>query len=93
MLQKNWFSSLPEYIRSRLTSPGYQTCANKNYVSWSYNTMSNLVTNKHDSRMVVNKGLTASNDESIGLNLRGGNDSTSLLDSIDSEQMIKNLMA
>ena len=42
--------------------------------------------------MVVNKGLIASNDESIGLNSRGGNDSSPLLDSIDSKQTIKNLM-
>ena len=55
--------------------------------------MVNLATNQHDSRIVVSKGLTASSDESIGLNLRGGNDSSPLSDSIDSKQMVKKLMS
>ena len=87
------FTTIPQHIRSRLSSPSYQTSTNSNYISWSYDTLVNLATNKHDSRMVVNKGLTASKDESSGLSLRGGNESSALLDSIDSKQMIKNLMA
>ena len=55
--------------------------------------MTNLATNQHDTRMVVNRGLTASKDESSGLNLRGGGDESALLDGVDSKQMIKNLMA
>ena len=43
--------------------------------------------------MVLNKGLTASKDESSGLNLRGGSNESPLLDSVDSKQMIKNLMS
>ena len=43
--------------------------------------------------MVVNRWLTASKDESSGLNLRGGGDESTLLDGVDSKQMIKNLMA
>lgn len=43
--------------------------------------------------MVVNKGLTAPNSESGGLSLRDGNKESALLDSIDSKQVIKNLMA
>ena len=53
----------------------------------------NLATNHHDTRMVVNKGLTASRNEYSGLSLRGGSDESPLLDSIDSKQMIKNSMA
>ena len=34
--------------------------------------MTNLATNQHDTRMVVNRGLTASKNESSGLNLRDG---------------------
>ena len=83
--KKYGFWSLPEHIRSWLTLPGYQTSANKYYVNWSCNTMVNLAANKHDSRMVASKGSTASNDDSSGLNLRGGDNSWPLLDSIDSK--------
>ena len=55
--------------------------------------MVNLTTNKHNSRIVVSRDLTACANESSGLNLRGGNDTSPLLDSLDSKQMIKNLMA
>ena len=54
--------------------------------------MVNLATNKHNSRIVVRRGLTACANESSGLKLRGGDDISHLLDSIDSKQMIKNLM-
>ena len=87
------FASLPQHVRSRLTSSGFQTSTNNRYTAWSYDLLTNLATNNHDTRMVVNKGLTASNDESGGLSLRGGNKESPLLDSIDSKQMIKNLMA
>ena len=50
--------------------------------------MVNLTTNKHNSRIVVSRGLTACANESSGLNLRGGDDASPLLDSIDSKQMI-----
>ena len=55
--------------------------------------MFNLATNKHASRIVVGRGLTACANESGGLNLRDGNDTSPLLDSTDSKQMIKNLIA
>ena len=87
------FSSIPQHIRSRLTSTGYQTSTNNLYIAWSYDIMTNLATNNHDTRMVVNKGLTASKEESGGLTLRGVNKESALLDSIDSKQVIKNLMA
>jgi hypothetical protein len=87
------FASIPQHIRARLTSAGYQTSTNDRYISWCYDSMTNLATNKHDTRMVVNKGLTASQDESGGLNLRGGNNESPLLDAVDSKQMIKNLMS
>ena len=87
------FASIPQHIRARLTTAGYQTSTNDRYISWSYDSMTNLATNKHDTRMVVNRGLTASQDESSGLNLRGGGNESPLLDAVDSKQMIKNLMS
>ena len=92
-INKYGFSPLPQHVRSRLTSPSCQTSTNKNYIRRSYDNMVNLATNKHDSRMILNNGLTASQEESSGLNLRGGNDTSPLLDAIDSKQMIKNFMA
>ena len=87
------FASLPQHVRSRLTSTSFQTSTNNRYIAWSYDLMVNLSTNNHDTRMVVNKGLTASNDESGGLSLRGGNKESPLLDSIYSKQVIKNLIS
>ena len=53
--------------------------------------MTNLSVNHQDSRIVLNRGLTVSEDkQNNGLALRGSND-TSLLGSIDSKQMVKNL--
>ena len=55
--------------------------------------MTNIDTNKHDTQMMVNKGLTASQDESIGLNLRIGINESPLLDAVDSKQMIRNFIS
>ena len=53
--------------------------------------MTNLSVNHQDSRIVLNRGLTVGEDnKNNGLALRGSNDS-SLLGSIDSKQMVKNL--
>jgi hypothetical protein len=87
------FASVAKQICSRLTAVGYQTSTNHHYISWCYDNMTNLATNKNDTRMVVNRGLMESYTESSGLNIRGGNDDSPLLDSIDSKQMIKNLMS
>ena len=54
--------------------------------------MTNLATNKHDTQMVVNKGLTASQYESSGLNVRGGTKKSPLLYAVDSKQTIRNLI-
>ena len=55
--------------------------------------MIHLATNKHKSRIIVSRGLTACANESSGLYLRGWDDASPLLDSIDSKQMIKSSMA
>ena len=87
------FASIPQHIWSRLTTAGYQTSTNDRYICWSYDSMNNLTKNKHNSRMMVNKGLTASQYESSGLSLGGGSTKSPLLDADDSKQMIKNLMS
>ena len=55
--------------------------------------MTNIDTNKHDTQMVVNKGLTASQDESSGINLMGRSNESHLLDAVDSKKTINNLMS
>ena len=55
--------------------------------------MTNLATNKHDTQTVFNKGLTASRDDSGRLLFCGGGNDSAILDSVDSKQIIKNLMA
>ena len=55
-------------MRSRLTAASYQTKRNDRHVSWCYDMATKLATNHHDTRMVVNKGLTASLNEHSGLN-------------------------
>ena len=55
--------------------------------------VSNEVINQNGTRMVVNKGLTASRDKADVLKLRGVNDKSSLLDSVDCTQVIEELMS
>ena len=74
-IRKYGFSTLPQHIQCQLTSPSFQTSTNSNLISWSYDTMVNLATNQDDSTIVMSKDLTASTDESYGLNLRDGEDS------------------
>ena len=62
------------------------------YVSYSYYTLSSLTVSYQDHRLIMNGGLTASINKSSGLGARGKNDST-LLDSIDSKKMARNLSA
>ena len=76
-----------------MTTPFNQSSTNERYISWCYDMLTNLATNKHDTRMVFNKGLTESKDESSGLNLRRGSNESPLLDIVYSKQMIKNLMS
>ena len=87
------FASIGDHVRSRLTASGYQTSTKDSYIAWCYDMISNEITNQNDTRMVVNKGLTASQDKKGNLQLRGGNQSSPLLDSVDSKQVIKELMS
>ena len=83
---------LSHYIRSRLTSCSFTTGTDPRYISFSYDTMTNLAVNHEDSRIVLHRGLTVDKDSDIGLGVRGKkNGDSSLLESIDSKQMVKNL--
>ena len=52
--------------------------------------MVNLESNREDTRCIINNGLIVANDKIGGLELRGKGDS-SLLESIDSQAMVRNL--
>ena len=54
--------------------------------------VSNEVINQNDTRVVVNKGLTASRDKAGFLKLRGDNDTSPFSESVGSKQVIKESM-
>ena len=86
------FQSLPQHIRSRLSSSASSTSTDPRYISFSYDTMTNLAVNHNDARIVLHRGLTVDEDSDIGIGVRGKKNGDSvLLESIDSKQMVKNL--
>ena len=84
------FLSIQQHILSRLTASNSSAGSNPKYVVFSYNTLTNLYVNHQDTRILLNRSLTVSNDESGGLGLRSKNDSI-LLEPINSKQMVRNL--
>jgi len=86
------FASIPQHLRQRLKSSSAATSTDPRYIAFSYDTLTNLSANHSDTRIILNRGLTAESDDSGGLGLRGGNQDA-LLESIDSKQMVKNLCA
>ena len=86
------FQSIPLHTRSMLTSSGFATSTDPRFIAYSYDVLTNLSVNHSDTRIVLNRCLTASDDDSGGLGIRAKNDSA-LLESIDSRQMVCNLSA
>ena len=62
----------------------------KRYLSHCYDILTNLTANHEDTRLILNRGLTVSDDNNGGLALRGKHDSA-LLESVDNKQMVRNL--
>ena len=62
------------------------------YISWCYDIMTNAAVTHSDTRIALNRGLCYDDKELDGLSVRGKNDSA-LLESIDSNQMVRNLTA
>ena len=89
------FQSLPQHVRSRLTTAFCTTSTDPHYTTHEYDLLTNLSATHLDTRIAMNRGLTAGSDTLGGLGVRGGNDSSgaALLGSIDSNQMVKNLCA
>ena len=78
------FATIVQHTCSRLTTSSYQTSTKNIYIIWYYDTVANEVTNQNDTRMVVNKGLTTNRDKNHRLKPRGSNDTSLLLDCVDS---------
>ena len=62
------------------------------YISFCYDIMVNLAVTHSDTRIAMKRGLCFDEDETNCLSVRGQNDSP-MLESIDSNQMVKNLTA
>ena len=84
------FAPIQEHIRSRLTSTISATSTDSRYCAHCYDILTNLAVNHEDTHLILNRGLTVADDAKGGLGLRGKGGS-SLLESIDNKQMVKNL--
>ena len=89
-INQHGFASIQQHIRTRLVSPFSTTNSDPRYITHCYDVMANLAASKSDTRLIINRGLTVSSDKNKSLEVRGINDS-SLLGSVDSKQMVKNL--
>ena len=84
------FATIQQHIRTRLTNNFSSKSIDPRYVSYCFDVMSNLSATYNDTRMIMNRGLTAADDKHSGLGVRGKGDS-SFLGSVDSKQKVKNL--
>jgi predicted GIY-YIG superfamily endonuclease len=87
---KYGFASIPQHIRTRLTCPSCTTSSDPRYITHCYDVMANMAASQCDTRLVINRGLTVGKEIYGNLGVRGNIDST-LLGSVDSKQMVKNL--
>ena len=91
-VHKYGFQSLPQHIGSRLSSCSFSTGTDPRYISFSYDTMTNLSVNHNDAGIVLHRGLTVDDESDISIGVRGKKSGDSaILESIDSKQMVKNL--
>ena len=60
------------------------------YICHCYDIMANLAASRNDKILLINRGTTVSEDKHGNLGIRGSGDS-SILVSIDSKQMMKNI--
>ena len=84
------FATIQQHIRTRLTCPFSATSTDPRYITHCYDVMANLAASQSDTRLIIDRGLTIGEDKYGNLGVRGRNDST-LLGSMDSKQMVKNL--
>ena len=79
-----------QQIRIRLTSPSNAMGYDPRYICHCYDIMANLYASRNDTRLVINRDLTVSQNKNSNLGIKGSVDS-SILGSIDSKNMVKNI--
>ena len=85
------FASIKEHTVNRLTLPSSSTSTNPSYISFCFDTLTNITLNREHSSIIINRGMIA-DTKSAGFKARSKND-TLLHDSIDSKQTVRNLCA
>ena len=85
------FACMKSHMNNRIRLPGTLTSTDPRYISFAFDTMSNIALNKSDSRIIINRGLV---DQSIdsGLNIRAREDSN-LTDEADGKHIVRRLCA
>jgi hypothetical protein len=86
------FQSIPQHVRSRLSSATHACGSNPRYTSYCFDLLTNLSANHQDIRVSLNRGLHSAGDKYGGLKVRRKEDS-SLHQSVDGTQNTKNLCA
>ena len=86
------FMDIAQHVKSRLTSAGCTTSSDPRYITFAYDMLTNLAATHEDTRLVLQRGLTVSEDNANRLTVRGKGDSA-LMESFDSKQMVRNLCA
>ena len=79
------------HMNNRICLPGTLTSTDPRYISFAFDTMSNIALNKDDSRIIINRGLVDQSIES-GLNIRVRDDSN-LTDEEDGKHIVRKLCA
>lgn len=89
---KHGIASIRDHVLNRMTLPCSTTSTCPRYIAYCYDMLSNLTMVNEDSRIVMNRGFTVDTTSATGLSVRSKTDS-SLFESVDSKQMVKNLSA
>ena len=84
------FMEIAQHVKSRLTSAGCTTSSDPRYITFAYDMLTNLAATHEDTRLVLQRGLTVSEDNANRLTVGGKGDSA-LMESFDSKQMVRNL--
>ena len=87
----NGFAGINEHLRSRITQLSSTTGTSPHYITFAYNTMVNLATNHHNTRMVLNRAICEPTS-SFGVSITKESDG-SLTESIDSRKNVRLLCA
>ena len=86
------FASLPDTIRSRISTSGSLMSTDKNYHFYSYDILANKALAHGDSRQVISRGFQVDTSKPLGLSTRNSN-TTGLTECVDSHKMVRGLAA